>query len=93
MKDIMEAVHKNLKFTMETVSDFVENKLPTLDTSIWIEGGSRIEYKYFEKTMASNRVVNRNTAMGENAKIASLSQEIVRRMLKTSETVFKLGMI
>ena len=74
-------------FKIEIGSDFPDGSLPTLDTRIWVAKGPRVEYRFYEKPMASNRVVTNKSAMGENGKMASLSQDLVRRMLATSESL------
>ena len=83
LKQMMNSVFTNLRFTVETAEDFKDAALPTLDTKVWIEGG-RLLYTYFEKPMANKKVMARKSAMGENMKIASLSQDLVRRMKNTS---------
>ena len=57
-------------------------KLPTLDVKIWVREG-RIEFDFFEKTMSINTVLHAKTAQSDSTKFASLSQEVVRRLLHT----------
>ena len=57
-------------------------KLPTLDVRIWVKEGL-IEYQFFSKPMSANKVLNAKTALGEQIKFSSLSQEVVGRMLHT----------
>ena len=47
----------------------------------------RILYKFFSKPMAKKTLIMKNSALGENSKIASLTQEVVRRSKNTSEEV------
>ena len=42
-------------------------------------------YSYFEKPTSSKQVLARKSAMSENGKVASLSQDLVRRMKNTSQ--------
>ena len=86
LQDIMNSLYSNLHFTMETGEDFENGRLPTLDTQLWIEDG-RIMYKYYEKPMAAKTVIHKQSALAENSKMASLSQEMVRRMKTTSERI------
>ena len=58
----------------------------------WQEGDSpwrrpRIMYSFFEKEMNSPFCILEKSALPDNTKISSLSQEVVRRMLHTSELV------
>ena len=49
--------------------------------------GYQVLYKFFEKTMATNLTIQKDTAMPDNAKMQSLSNDCTRRMLTTSEAV------
>ena len=42
-------------------------------------------YIFFEKPMASTQTIQKRSAMPENGRMATLNQELVRRMLNTSE--------
>ena len=83
MNAMMDSIMKGMKFTMEIGEDFEDNTLPTLDTRLWIEE-EQIRYSFYEKPMSNRQVVHNNSAMGENSKIASLSQELIRRLKNTS---------
>ena len=83
MVDIMNSIWDFLNFTVEVEDDFADRKLPTLDVRIWVREGL-IEYEFFSKPMSANTVLNAKTALGEQTKFSSLSQEVVRRMLHTS---------
>ena len=62
--------------------------LPSLDLNIWVrEEDNRTMYTFYEKPMASDMTIQREAAMPENMKISSLNQEMVRRMVNTSELV------
>ena len=81
MRDVMNF----LKMTMETALDFEDRMLPTLDTKLWIREDNKVMYLFFEKKMASNQALQKDTAMPENQKMSSLNGEVVRRMTNTSE--------
>ena len=59
--------------------------LPTLDLIIWVGDDNKILYKFYQKPMCSNMVLQRGSAMPENMKVASLNQEMIRRMINTYE--------
>jgi hypothetical protein len=82
----MDQIIPSLQFTMEIGEDIIDLKLPTLDVKIWIVNG-RIEYNFFEKPMAANIVLHAKTAKSNKNKFASLTQEVVRRLLHTSRTL------
>ena len=83
LNNIMNSIHTNLRFTMETPENFKDQKLPALDTQVWLEDNKLI-YSFYEKPMAAKTVIRRGSALGENIKVASLSQDLVRRMKNTS---------
>ena len=72
---------------METQEDFADNWLPTLDTSLQVDSDNRVLYKFFEKPTSSNMTVQRRTAMGEDAKVQVISNDIVRRLKNNSEVL------
>ena len=71
---------------MET-EDMFQGKLPTLDLEIWVDQQNRFLYKYFEKAMIPNTVLHRHSAIPESTRRATLNQELIRRMINTSEQV------
>ena len=48
---------------------------------------NRVEYKYYEKPMSSNVYIQRLTAVDENSKMKTLSNDLTRRLLNTSESL------
>ena len=76
-----------LESTMEIGEQFPDNKLPTLDTKIWIQAGRRVLFEFFEKTMSANVVIQAESALSEQIKVSSLTQEVVRRLKHTSLTL------
>ena len=81
----MNDLEKFLNFTIETQEDFQSGWLPTLDTDLRMTDSNRIEYKYYEKPMSSNVTLQKKTAMEENQKMKTLSNDLIRRLLNTSE--------
>ena len=53
----MNEIFPFLNFTIELEEDFIDGKLPSLDTKIWVEDGWRVLFEIFEKTMATNLMV------------------------------------
>ena len=80
--ELMNTISSQVKITTETKDDFSSGTLPTLDVQIWMENELSL-YKFYEKPMTNKRVLSRQTAMGENSKIASLTQEVIRRCRNT----------
>ena len=84
LEGMMNSICDWLTFTMETVDDF-GGKLPTLDLNIWVRDDNVIVYIFYQKPMASSMVIQKRSAMPENMRVATLNQEVIRRMLNTSE--------
>ena len=74
-----------LRFTVDTEEDFPDKWLPTLDMKLKVSGSNQVLHDFFEKPTSSNVTVQRRTAMGEDAKIQILSNDLIRRLKNSSE--------
>ena len=74
-----------LTFTLKTEEDFQNTWLPTLDTELKVDSNNIIMYRFFEKPTNPNTVLHFRTAMAEDSKIRSLTNEVIRRLLTTGE--------
>ena len=83
--ETMQGVVEGLKFTIETKNDFEDGKLPTLDINLFITEENRIGFNFYEKPTVSNLAILKRSALPENGKIQSLSNEVVRRLLNIKE--------
>ena len=81
----LNGVEEYLSFTIETEEDFVDRWLPTLDTRLKVDGSNQVLHGFYEKPTSSNLTVQRRTAMGEDAKIQILSNDLIRRLMNNSE--------
>ena len=75
-----------LSLTMET-EDMFGGWLPTLNLEIRILDNNKFMFFYFEKATIPNMVLHRRSAMPEATRRATLNQELIRRMVNTSEMV------
>ena len=87
-RDAMNSVCEDLQFTTEAPEDFVQARLPTLDFKLWLVSGM-IMHTYFEKEMRTPFVVMRRSAMGEQQRMAILSNELIRRLSNVGKEVVK----
>ena len=87
IRKAMDSINPDLKFEIEIEEDFPREKLPTLDTCLWLEreegAPPELRYEFYEKPMCNKLCMLEMSAMTESSKIASLSQDLVRRMLHT----------
>ena len=59
-----------------------------MDVEISVEDASnKVLFSFFEKPMVASTVLMQRSAMPENTKMATLNQEMIRRMVNTSELV------
>ena len=76
---------KHLRFTTETHEMFPNARLPTLDTEMWMGTGSsgeqKLFYSFYSMPTSSPYTIVETSALPQQMKQSSLSQEIVRRML------------
>ena len=72
-----------LQFESEVGEMHESQKLPTLDTNLWIEGG-KVMYEFYEKPTVPNRVIQKSTALSEQIIRSSVNQGVVRRLLNCS---------
>ena len=88
--EILHQVMNNLcdwlVLTMENEEMF-GGVLPTLDLEIWVNEVNMVLYQYYEKSMTPNMVLHKRSAMPEGTRRATLNQELIRRMINTSELV------
>ena len=87
LEGIMNSICSWLKLTMENEDMFEERNLPTLDLKLWVAEDNTIMYVFFEKEILSPMVLHKRTAMPEGVRRAILNQEMVRRMVNTTEKV------
>ena len=64
----MNQINPDLTFTAEVQSDFKDKKLPTLDFTLEMKENKQITFSYFEKEMKTQRVIEKNSAMGTKQK-------------------------
>ena len=51
---------------------------------LWVEE-NKILYSFYQKEVANKQVIHKKSALSENVKVASLTQNLIRRMKNTSE--------
>ena len=93
LKNVMNSVYKNIQFTTEIPEDFADKRLPTLDFTMWLseeedeKNRGKLKYSFYEKEVSSKFCIQEKSAMADNSKMSSLSQDLIRRMMNTSEVL------
>ena len=80
----MNTIFSNLQVKMEHAEMFEDRTLPTLDFRLFVQG-SIVLYSFFQKPVANKCLIHKQSALGENSKIASHTQNLIRRMKCTRE--------
>ena len=90
---LMNAIEPDLDFTIELMTDFPNQQIPTLDFTLWLQkveakDGScpyRLLHNFFTKDMNTQYWELEQSARAWSSKASSLAQETVRRMRNVSE--------
>ena len=69
-----------LEFTTEQETQFNDAYLPTLDFATKVEESGYVKYKFYNKPMTSNLVLQNGTALSNGCVFSSLRQDLVRRL-------------
>ena len=77
---VMNSINEDLTFTAEVETDFENQKLPTLDTKLWMKEDGRLGHSYFEKEMKSQQMLCKSSAMSIKQKHCIMANEITRRL-------------
>ena len=81
----MQSILSFLSFTTEVEEEYPSGYIPTLDLQVKMLKDGRLTYQFYKKPMVNIHCVMEKAALAEQTKYAVLSQEIIRRMLNTSE--------
>ena len=76
----MNSINSDLEFTVETQEEFENERLPTLDFTIWLEKDGTINHMYYQKNMKTPLVIMNRSATSTQQKIQILSNEMTRRL-------------
>ena len=88
LKQIGDSMDEVLKVTIDCEEKHIDKKIPMLDVQVWrSEDKRRVYHMFYEKPIASNLVMSAKTAIPLKNKIATLSQEVVQRMVNTGRNV------
>ena len=78
---------EDIQMTFDTPSNNVTKMMPVLDLQIWVEN-DQVRFKFYEKPMSSDYVLQRWSALSWNIKKSSLAGEVSRRLLNCSPEIF-----
>ena len=81
----MNHINEDITFTTEVASEFSNKKLPTLDLNLRMRENFTITHTYFEKSMKSQKLIEKDSAMTQRQKYSILSNELTRRLYNIDE--------
>ena len=81
----MNHINEDITFTTEVASEFENKKLPTLDMNLQMKDDFTITHTYFEKSMKSQILIEKESAMTQRQKFSILSNELTRRLYNIDE--------
>ena len=88
IRNMGESCNDWLKLTVDSKDNHKGMKVPMLDVEAWtIKDNTEVQHQFYEKEVASNRVMGAKSAISQTSKIATLSQEVIRRMQNTGRDV------
>ena len=90
MVSVANSLEPDIQFTYDAPSCNSDNKMPVLDLKIWCQD-NKILFRFFEKSMAADRTIMRDSALSWMTKKVSLSNEICRQLLNTSPELILTG--
>ena len=80
----INSINGDLEFTAEIPEEFRDEKLPTLDFSLWLTRWGLLNHTFFQKEMKTPLVIMEKSAMSSNQKHSILANELVRRLSNTN---------
>ena len=86
---LMNAINKDLTFTAEVAADFTDNRLPTLDFTLWQVKEGELSHSYYEKSMKTQVMLEKESAMGTRQKFTIQSNELTRRLYNVDEELLE----
>ena len=88
VKDIANTIDDMIVMTTDVPSNYDDNKVPMLDTKVWIEDESNLVFfEFYEKPTKNRFVISKSSAMSVKKKIEILSQETFRRLHNTKQEI------
>ena len=81
----MNSLFHDMQFTCEDQTDYEDDYLPTLDFKMKLDKGGipTVRYRFYKKPISTQLGILKSSALPENIKSATATQEIIRRLSNT----------
>ena len=82
IKTIANDIEPMIKMTVDSPSNYDDQKVPMLDVKVWVNKNdhNKVYYTFYEKPTKSPFVMSKSSAMPISKKIECLGQEVFRRL-------------
>ena len=87
IKNLSRSCSRWMEFTVDSEDNHLDGRVPMLDLCVWKSGPNTIHHGFYEKPMMSGLVILEKSASSQGGKMATLAQEIIRRMRNTGRDV------
>ena len=87
VRKVADDVSDMLKFTTDVPSNHNDKRMPVLDMKVRLDEENEIEYIFYEKPMKIKIVVGKSSALPNNVKKKTLTQEVFRRLHNTRDKI------
>ena len=84
IQNIANNIDEQFKITFDVPSNHEDGRVPILDVKVSMNKENKVDYIFYKKPMASDKVVLKSYAMSNKQKITTLTQEVFRRLHNTS---------
>ena len=87
IQQIANEIDDQFKVTFDVPTNHEDGRVPILDIKVSVNSDNLIDYIFYQKPMASKKVILKSSAMSYRNKIITLTQECFRRLHNTSESI------
>ena len=88
IRKVADEVHDMIKFTVDAPSNHSDKKMPVLDLKVWLDVENQaINYIFYENPTKSKLVISKTSALPQNMKMKTLTQEVFRRLHNTKQSI------
>ena len=87
LNEIANDVDPMIRFTFDLPEKHQDKKLPVLDLKVWLSETDELLHEFYEKPTKNLRTILASSAISWHQKRTILTQESIRRLKNTSESL------
>ena len=85
LKTIANSVQTDILMEEDYPNKNTDKKMPILDMKVWLDNNGHILHQHYEKKMTNKKVIDSRSAQSRSCKKSVHVQELLRRILNTSD--------